>query len=635
MATQYNLAPVFHIVFRDALGAPAINGTVETFQATSHVTPKAIYEDKAGTTPFPNPVNLNAAGVVADATGAPKPIYWASDENYYVVIRNAAGAIIQTVDNYQAPVNEIPTPQVDEVDFKNYVLNSQFTYYTKSKWDATELTAATEVDLGNNLWKFIRDNTNTTTILEFNTFILGQLDVPNTPKNYIEVDCTAVGGGGETIKDLRQNIGGVEALNGENISFALFGKAQAINPAGFNVEIIARQYFGSSLAASAVVETVLDTFTLTTDWVKYEFEGKTIASIAGKVLDNTANYVQLIIRLPRNEISLVSLCNIQLNKGDVLLEYDYKGENYDRIDINSIQLPDIPLESPNYGYRSLEINGDRIIVVRGGVVPVGLTGEWFKETPPDGWLLVEGQALFRFQYPALYDYLENHFGVPIYGTTATVLTDTITVTNNSNGDVTDAVDVSTGFTIVVTQQGTAGLPEIFTCQCLAASTLSGGEYFTFSTAGTGAVTVDVVYFINNSGILPTTGNEQVIVYLNSYDDNSIVASKTQLVINDLYFKMPNLKGLFSRCWANGSGEDPDRASRTDRGDGTTGDHVGTLQSHQLYSHNHSTVTYGGLVPALLSGADPAWYSTAGTVTGSTGGNETRPRNMYVAKVMKY
>ncbi len=44
------------------------------------------------------------------------------------------------------------------------------------------------------------------------------------------------------------------------------------------------------------------------------------------------------------------------------------------------------------------------------------------------------------------------------------------------------------------------------------------------------------------------------------------------------FKLPNYKGRFLRGRANGSGNDPDRASRTDRGDGTTGDAVGTKQT---------------------------------------------------------
>ena len=53
------------------------------------------------------------------------------------------------------------------------------------------------------------------------------------------------------------------------------------------------------------------------------------------------------------------------------------------------------------------------------------------------------------------------------------------------------------------------------------------------------------------------------------------------------FGLPDMRGRFPRGWANGGSSDPDRASRLDRGDGTTGDNVGTLQGHAYDQHNHS------------------------------------------------
>ncbi len=52
------------------------------------------------------------------------------------------------------------------------------------------------------------------------------------------------------------------------------------------------------------------------------------------------------------------------------------------------------------------------------------------------------------------------------------------------------------------------------------------------------------------------------------------------------FNLPDYRGKFLRGWDNGSGIDPDAASRTDRGDGTTGDNVGTNQSYATQSHFH-------------------------------------------------
>lgn len=132
------------------------------------------------------------------------------------------------------------------------------------------------------------------------------------------------------------------------------------------------------------------------------------------------------------------------------------------------------------------------------------------------------------------------------------------------------------------------------------------------------------------------------------------------------FNVPNMCGKFIRGWDHAAGVDPDAASRTDRGDGTTGDHVGTKQADAYKSHTHtasSPVTDPGHghsftyvagsttanTPALyLSGiqgtgihtsnASPDYVVTASVVSNTTGitvtttnassgGNETRPINI--------
>jgi hypothetical protein len=47
------------------------------------------------------------------------------------------------------------------------------------------------------------------------------------------------------------------------------------------------------------------------------------------------------------------------------------------------------------------------------------------------------------------------------------------------------------------------------------------------------------------------------------------------------FTLPDYRGYFLRGWNHGSSNDPDAASRTSRGDGTTGDNVGTQQGDAL------------------------------------------------------
>ena len=104
------------------------------------------------------------------------------------------------------------------------------------------------------------------------------------------------------------------------------------------------------------------------------------------------------------------------------------------------------------------------------------------------------------------------------------------------------------------------------------------------------------------------------------------------------FNIPDRRGRFNRCWANGSANDPDRASRTDRGDATAGDSVGTNQGHQFYSHGH-TVTGGNSINngqscfTYYSGDGFAVFGGVGT--SGTGGNETRSINQSSKHCIRY
>jgi hypothetical protein len=128
------------------------------------------------------------------------------------------------------------------------------------------------------------------------------------------------------------------------------------------------------------------------------------------------------------------------------------------------------------------------------------------------------------------------------------------------------------------------------------------------------------------------------------------------------FNVPNYQGYFLRGWNNGSGIDPDAASRTARGDGTTGDAVGTLEASSFVpptvNVGLSATTKASLaVPVGSStlahvqdvssvGSAPVIYAPSGTPTtvnlggitstgGGTGTELTRPVNVNVLYCVKY
>jgi microcystin-dependent protein len=95
------------------------------------------------------------------------------------------------------------------------------------------------------------------------------------------------------------------------------------------------------------------------------------------------------------------------------------------------------------------------------------------------------------------------------------------------------------------------------------------------------------------------------------------------------FNLPDFRGQFLRGWDHGAGVDLDAASRLNRGDGTTGDNVGTKQGCQIQSHDHDvtcTDDGGGPKDKVQAGVTSTNYTLSTEVFG---GNETRPTNVNV------
>lgn len=123
------------------------------------------------------------------------------------------------------------------------------------------------------------------------------------------------------------------------------------------------------------------------------------------------------------------------------------------------------------------------------------------------------------------------------------------------------------------------------------------------------------------------------------------------------FNLPDFRGEFLRGWDHGASNDPDAASRSDSGDGTTvGDNIGTKQDGAIQAHKHSGSTntagnhshsshghngaskggnsgYVGMVSSGNTGS--AGNHSHSLRINNTGGAETRPRNISVMYIIKY
>jgi len=100
------------------------------------------------------------------------------------------------------------------------------------------------------------------------------------------------------------------------------------------------------------------------------------------------------------------------------------------------------------------------------------------------------------------------------------------------------------------------------------------------------------------------------------------------------FNLPDLRGNFIRGWDIGAANDPDAGSRTASGTGgATGDNIGSAQDDEIKLHTHD-IPYGGSGGVDYFQTDPASDGSQTWVSGGHGGNETRPKNVYLMYIIK-
>lgn len=103
------------------------------------------------------------------------------------------------------------------------------------------------------------------------------------------------------------------------------------------------------------------------------------------------------------------------------------------------------------------------------------------------------------------------------------------------------------------------------------------------------------------------------------------------------FNLPDYRGRFLRGLDGSAGRDPDSGTRTAMNPGgVTGNNVGSVQSDQFRAHTHTytgSITFSGSTDFTTGGSSGLYVPAS--VSGSTGGNETRPINANVLYMIKY
>jgi microcystin-dependent protein len=100
-----------------------------------------------------------------------------------------------------------------------------------------------------------------------------------------------------------------------------------------------------------------------------------------------------------------------------------------------------------------------------------------------------------------------------------------------------------------------------------------------------------------------------------------------------HFNVPMFNGLFLRGTDNGSGNDPDAGSRTALAPGgNTGDNVGSYEADEIVAHGHTVVAMFN--PGSGAAGSGGSGGNSDLSTSTTGGSETRPKNVYVNWIVK-
>jgi hypothetical protein len=99
------------------------------------------------------------------------------------------------------------------------------------------------------------------------------------------------------------------------------------------------------------------------------------------------------------------------------------------------------------------------------------------------------------------------------------------------------------------------------------------------------------------------------------------------------FNLPDARGRFLRGTDGAAGNDPDTNNRlASNVGGNNGNAVGSKQEDELKSHSHSWGKFDGSGGVDYRGTG---FGSGSAQTGASGGNETRPKNVYVTYIIKF
>jgi len=386
MTITYNLASehqrryVYPASYGASAGLPIVGGKLYTFESNAHTTPKTTKSSNEGSPP---PDNTNP--IILDSNGE-CVIYWEFDDAnpaaasnyYYVELRDPNDVLIDSYDMYNGVPYPVGSASSGGNFVNNYCRNPQFNWNRfKQIYKLSTIPAPLTKYTGTYVcddWLFTKSTNGATETIEIASFVPGSQEAQSDASKYLSWACT-VSGAAETYRFVFQKYGNVQTLAGQTATFQFLANSTQAS----QVNIYARQYFGTGGSPSPDVETLLaGPINLTSTMNVYSGTVQ-IPSILNKTIGtNGDSRLQLEIRLPINTIGQVGCTNIALTSTASVPTFPYQTleEQQRNLDLAWFSVPTgdikqaITLQSENPGWLYMN-NGTIGNALSGGTAAIG------------------------------------------------------------------------------------------------------------------------------------------------------------------------------------------------------------------------------------------------------------------------
>jgi hypothetical protein len=345
----FAIAPSPKWYFLDLTGRPAAGGSMYFTSTLDHTTPKFVFSDPAGLFPYTDPIILDATG------GSPVPMYFdvTTAGLYYMVVKDAQGNIIFTLDKFPISGSGGVTPITTTLDIENHIVNGQFAFIEAKSAADSEIHPTAGVNhrmapaagffkdqAGNYVkslhgsdcgWIFRKEGGagETSTIKFVDVTAIGE-GFPNSPSAnapvYFEYELV-IAGAPQTAAFFEQVIPNVESFSNEllTISFDTNASVAGIG----SLEIF--QFYGTGGTPSASTS-ISQIFNFAVGgWARQSIQ-ITAPSVATKVLGtNNNDYLSVRWNFPLDVIGKFNLDCCQVQRGNIPLSpYIYQTYNQDQ-----------------------------------------------------------------------------------------------------------------------------------------------------------------------------------------------------------------------------------------------------------------------------------------------------------------